>query len=435
MSRLASDARIGLDLAGRSAGLIARQARASVSGRARRRGAGWPHGAQPTVYDPLDPRVVADPYPAYRELLAGGPLHYCRRHDIWVVSRYDDVRAAARAHDSLSSAESVVRLRHRLPMMLTQDRPAHARLRRVLAKDFTGQAMRRRQATVERLTADALDAMLAAGETDAVARLTSPLPVAVIADLLGVPAEDLPDFRRWSDRVVEGFALEAGAGAVGRSGRVLGATMRLHRYLGEQLDLRRREPRDDLLSRLLASADDGELTQDEVFWFALMLLVAGNETTTNLLGSMIVAFAQQPEQFERVRHDPALAAAAVEETLRHVSPIQGFYRTALEDHQVGEATIPAGARVLLLFGAANRDPRRYDDPDSFLVERAPADHLAFGSGIHFCLGAHLARLEGEVVARALAGRVAAIELRGTPAWGENPNLRGPSALPVRLRAQ
>src|SRR3954454_7195314 len=406
----------------------AMHARAGAARTARRLRGNAACGAEPTAFDPLDPAVVADPYPWYSALLRGPAVHHNRRRALWIVSHYDELRTAARAHDVLSSAESVARYRARLPMMLTVDRPEHTRLRRMVARDFTREAMERWRPDIEELARAAVDEMLADGTTDAVARLASPLPVAVIARVLGVPRGDLASFRDWSDRIVEGFGSEPKPGALRANARVIGATVKLRAYISEQV---RNRSGDDLLSRLAAVP---ELSEDELFWFGLMLIVAGNETTTNLLGTMLLAFAEHPEQWAAVRADPELVPAAVEESLRHVAPIQGLYRTAASDYRVGPAAIPAGGRVLLLYGAANRDPRHYPDPDRFLVERNPGDHLAFGSGIHYCLGAHLARLEAVLVLRELAGRVESIELAGEPVWSGNPSLRGLSRLPLRLRS-
>lgn len=409
-----------------AAGQAVMHARAGTQRTVRRLRGDVTCGAEPTSLDPLAAEVVADPYPWYRELLRGGPVHHNRKRALWILSHYDAVRAAARAHDELSSAESVARYRARLPMMLTVDRPEHTRLRRMVARDFTRDAMERWRPSIEVLAREAVDEMLSDGSTDAVARLASPLPVAVIAHVLGVPADDLPDFRRWSDRIVEGFGAEPRPGALASNARVLAATVALRGYLSKQV---RERSGDDLLSKLAAIP---ELTDDELFWFGLMLLVAGNETTTNLLGTMLLAFAENPDQYAKVRADPALVPAAVEEALRHVAPIQGLYRTAQSEYRVGSAAIPAGGRVLLLFGAANRDPRHYPDPDRFLVERNPGDHLGFGTGIHFCLGAHLARLEATIVLQELAGRVERIEPADEPEWSGNPSLRGLARLPLHL---
>jgi cytochrome P450 len=180
--------------------------------------------------------------------------------------------------------------------------------------------------------------------------------------------------------------------------------------------------------------EEGALDATEVFWFSLLLLVAGNETTTNLLGNLLHTLASVPAMWDELRRDPALVPGAIEESLRHDSPIQGFFRTTVADYRVHDAEIPAGDRVLLLFGAANRDPRHYTDPDAFRMDRGAADHMAFGSGIHLCLGAHLARLETAAVLRELAHRVRRLEPAGEPVRGTNPILRGMAALPLTLVA-
>jgi cytochrome P450 len=196
----------------------------------------------------------------------------------------------------------------------------------------------------------------------------------------------------------------------------------------------RREPGDDVISALLASQDGGALDDAELFWLSLMLLVAGNETTTNLIGLVLLSLARDPDAYARLRAEPELIPSAVEEAVRWGSPIQGLYRTPTEDYDVGATTIPAGARVLLLFGAANRDPRVFADPDRFVIDREPNDHLGFGMGIHFCLGAHLARVETRIVLESFVQRVGRLELAGRVVWGDNPTVHGPRHLPLRLEA-
>jgi cytochrome P450 len=433
-----AEARMTLRLTAMNAGIAvwhsragAKRVRRRLASRARfsRRPCG---GAELTRFDPQDPAVQVDPYPAYRALLAGTQLHYNRRRALWYVVRYDDVRAAARAHESLSSAESIAPYRVHIPMLITSDRPEHTRLRRLVTREFTHDAVERQRRAVERLAEEAIDGLLAEGEPDGVRLLASPLPVRVIARVLGIPQADFPVFRDWSDKLVKAFALRRGPAALRDSAEVLGSGIKLYAYMEEQFERLRRSPGDDVLSALIASSDEGELTPDELYWFSFMLLLAGNETTTSLLGTMLLAFADHPDQYARVREDPDLVPSAIEEALRHGSPIQGLYRTAAADHPVGDAYIPAGGRALLLFGAGNRDPRHFADPDTFDVTRNPTDHLAFGSGIHFCLGAHLARIEGQVVLRELIERVERIELAGTPVWNHNASVRGLTRLPVRL---
>ncbi len=384
-----------------------------------------------TDFDPLDPETIKDPYPWYARLLQGDPVQFSRRRRVWIISRYDDVRAAAQAHSVLSSAEGVILLRRGLPMLLTIDRPEHARLRRIAARQFSNQALERRRPVVETIANRAVDGAVEAGEVDAVAEIAMPVPVDVIAELLGVPGADRQRFRAWSDRVVAGFSLAPG-NLVSASISVLPAIFRLHRYFSDTIAARRGDPSDDLLSHLLRSSEEGQMTEEELFWFAFLLLVAGNETTTNLFGSLLLSLATQPEAYERLRNEPELIPSAVEEALRLHSPVQAFYRTALTPYRLGGATIPAGGRVLLAFAAANRDPRKYPSPEAYLVDRNPTDHLAFGSGIHFCLGAHLARMEATAMLRRVSERVERLELSGSPAWTANPALRGIQRFPLRL---
>ena len=189
------------------------------------------------------------------------------------------------------------------------------------------------------------------------------------------------------------------------------------------------------MSRLADPGQADRVTDEELFWFCLLLLVAGNETTTNLLGNMVLALLDHPEQWRLLQERPQLIPSAVEEVLRYDSPVQGFYRTTVRPYTVAGTEIPAGARVLLLFASANRDPRHYDRADDLLVERNPADHLAFGSGIHLCLGAHLARMEGAAVLHSLLERTNGFELAADPIRGTNPNLRGVTTLSVHLFAR
>jgi cytochrome P450 len=348
-----------------------------------------------------------------------------------VLSRYDDVLAGARAHGSLSSAEGVIYIRQPLPMMLTMDPPDHTRLRRIVARGFTPSAVSAWRPLVERLAVEAVDRMLDEGTTDAVSAVASPLPILVIAQILGVPPEDYPQFRDWSDKIVESLAVIDPADVV-RANRTVEGILALQQYMAVLVEERRRAPTDDLLSRLVQPREEGALDATEVFWFSLLLLVAGNETTTNLLGNLLHTLASAPAMWDELRRDPALVPGAIEESLRHDSPIQGFFRTTVADYPLHGVEIPTGARVLLLYGAANRDPRHYADPDVFRVSRGAGDHLAFGSGIHLCLGAHLARLEGAAVLGELVRRVRRIEPAGEPVRNTNPILRGMAKLPLQL---
>ena len=381
------------------------------------------------AYDPLAPEVIDNPYPWYEALRDQSPAYYDDHRDIWVISRYDDVLAAARAHGSLSSSEGITYARAPIPMMITLDPPDHTRLRRLVARDFTPRAIAEWQGVVERRVAECFAELLAHDSVDYMATLAFPLPVTVIAEVLGIPPEDHPQFKQWSDGIVEGFSLTDASESTLVSS-ILGSLNALHQYLSGLFDERRRHPRADLVSRLVDPTQSERVGDDELFWFCMLLLVAGNETTTNLLGNMVLALHEHPDQWRLLREKPDLVPSAVEEVLRFDSPIQGFFRTAFKPYEVAGTEIPVGARVLLLFASANRDPRRYERADELLVDRNPADHLAFGSGIHLCLGAHLARLEGEVVLQALLERTKGFDLAGEPVRGTNPNLRGLLSLPL-----
>ncbi len=385
----------------------------------------------PLSYDPFAADTIADPYPWYRRLQDEAPIYHQDTLGFWVLSRYEDVLAGARAHGRLSSAEGVIYIRQPLPMMLTMDPPDHTRLRRIVARDFTPSAVSAWRPLVERLAAEAVERMLDERTTEAVTAVASPLPILVIAQILGVPPEDYPQFREWSDKIVESLAV-IDAGDVERANRTVEGILALQQYMAALVEVRRRAPAGDLLSRLVQPRAEGALDDSEAFWFSLLLLVAGNETTTNLLGNLLHTLASTPALWDQLRRQPELVAGAVEESLRHDSPVQGFFRTALTPYVVHGVEIPADSRVLLLYGAANRDPRHYPDPDAFRLDRGAADHVAFGSGIHLCLGAHLARLEGAAVLRELVQRVRRLDPAGEPVRGTNPILRGMARLPLTL---
>jgi cytochrome P450 len=433
-------------------------------------------------FDPLDPEVIADPYPSYRWLLREAPVYHDEANALWVLSRYDDVLAATRAPAALSSEQGVAYRRLGLPMMISMDPPDHTRLRSIVSREFTPKSLARWRPIVERLARESVDRLVEDDKADFVAAVASPFPVAVIAEILGVPSEDLPLLRRVSDDFIEGFKIGqetsriaggvmdllsrrsvvtwiSGLGmrhplamrsflavssliiraAEGSGGRWFADLERVPRAVADLQDYcvalvreRQRRPADDLLSKLLAAHPEGQLSDSEIFWFFALLLIAGHETTTSLLSNLLLALLDHPAEWEALRRDPALVPAAVNEGLRYDAPVQGFFRTSITRHAVGDREIPAGERVMLLFGAANRDPRKYPDPDVFRAARNPEDHLAFGGGIHFCLGASLARMEGAAVLGELVRRVRSFELAGPVERTRNPTLRGARRLPLHV---
>lgn len=392
-------------------------------------------GVQETVFDPMDPETAANPYPGYRTLLAGGRLHYNRKRNAFILCRYEDVRAAARNDVLLSNRDGVVRARFEVPVLLNMDRPRHTELRRKALPGFTRGALEGWAPTVDRMAAELVTGLLGDPGSDVVEHLAVPLPMRMIAHILGIPPEDEAFFRHWSNESVRVANVEFSPKGLRQVPGTLNGVRHLHDYFMTQLGKGNLLGADTVLGKLVADAGEGEISHDELFYFALLLLLAGNETTTNLLSTMFLTMSENPDQFELIRSDPRLLAGAVEEQLRYSSPIQNFYRTATQDYPVGDAVIPAGARVALLWGAANRDPREFDDPDRFLATRPVTQHVAFGSGVHLCLGAGLARMEGQAVLRELVNRVQRVEVEGTPRWTTNSSLRGLEELRVRLVAR
>lgn len=397
-------------------------------------------GAVPEIAeDPLDPALTADAPAWWRELHARGPVHYSGRRGFWIISGYEAAEQALRDHETFSSADGVIRTRARLPMMLTMDRPDHARLRRLVARDFTTARVAAMAPRLAELASAAIETMLSTELADAQAQIAAPVPVEVIADVLAIPNADRHQFRRWSDEIVVAMAAGAGGSPLGPralaeyAGTVRSST-RLMSYFYDLIQERRRNPGNDVLSALSHSELEGGLDDRELFWFCLLLLVAGNETTTSLISGLFLALAQRPGIYAQLRTDPEnQIPRAVEEGLRWTSPVQAFFRQTRRKSEVSGVTIPARSRVMISFGAANRDPTRFDDPDEFRLDRPDTPkHLAFGSGIHFCLGAHLARLEAGVILEQLTARVDSIELAGAPRWSRNPSLRQITALPLRL---
>lgn len=389
-------------------------------------------GIAHTGFDPMDPATAADPYPGYRELLAGPRVHYNRRRNIFLLSRFDDVREAARSDSQLSNIDGVVAARFRLPVLLHMDRPRHSDLRKKAQPAFTRGSLAAWEPMVEQLAEELVSDLLASPGADAVERLAVPLPMRMIAHILGVAPEDEPFFRHWSNEAVHVANVQPTFGGIREVPRAINGARHLHAYLMSEFQQGNLLGSDTLLGKLVDEAGEGQISHDELFYLALLLLLAGNETTTNLLSTMFLTMSENPDQFEAVRSDSGLLAGAVEEQLRFSSPIQCFYRTAAADYPVGDVVIPAGSRVALLWGAANRDPRHFEEPDAFRVTRLPAPHVAFGSGIHLCLGAGLARMEGQAVLRQLVNRVDRIEITGEPCWTTNSSLRGLQRLPVTL---
>jgi cytochrome P450 len=396
-------------------------------------------------YRPFSPAVVADPYPWYERLRAESPIHHDAYDDLWVISRYDDVLHVLRDPATFSSAAGMGDLlvggylgRRRAPefvldlagmrLLIASDPPDHTVLRRLVSKAFTPREIMALEPRIRALTEAMVDDLIDAGDAaDLVTQLAYPLPVIVIAELLGIPGERRDDFKRWSDDLVGALS---GTWDPSR-GQFSGLEMFM--YFSEVVAERTRNPGDDLISLLVSRGRDGEAALDpmEIVLFCALLLIAGNETTTNLIGNGAQALFDHPDQARRLRDDPSLVPAAVEEALRYDAPVQALFRATTAAVRIGDVEIPEHARVMVLFASANRDEAHFPTADRFVVDRAPNDHLGFGSGIHLCIGAPLARLEARIVAETMLRRVRRLEPAGEPCRVESFILRGFTSLPVQ----
>ena len=386
-----------------------------------------------------DPAVIADPYPLLRELRETSPVHKTGFSDFWILTRFEDCRAALR-DQRLGSPEPgdeapslLASSRERRPggprSLLFLNPPDHTRIRSLVSRAFTPRRVERLRPAVEAMTDELLDPVAEAGECDLIEALAFPLPANVISELLGVPVDD----RDWLRPIVSDLAatLEPNRqpGEVERAA-VSGA--KLNEYLDDLIDRRRARPADDLLSGLIAASDgEDRLTQQEVATTVSLIYAAGFETTMNLIGNMVHTLMRHPDQLARLRADRSLVPSALDEVLRFEPPVQIDGRYVRAEIEIGGHALPKGHGVLTLLGAANRDPAAVDDPDRFDVGRSEVPMLSFGSGIHYCLGAALARLEGQVVLRALLDRFATwTPLDDNPPWKRRLTLRGLARLPV-----
>lgn len=381
-------------------------------------------------YTPFDADVLADPFPFYARLRDEAPVYYNERIETYVLSRYEHVVAALRDWPTYSSEGFRRGGRGGTAggrTMIFSDPPDHTKLRRLVTKGFTARAIADLEPRVREIAETLVTELLEANEqgaADFVAQIATPLPITVIGLLLGIPPERNEDLKRWSDAMIGGTGLrvdDQGASATRRE---------ILAFFGEVVAERSREPGDDLISTLVTGPEP--LTFRELLKFCTQLLIAGNETTTALIGNWVLALDSHRDELRRLQADPTLVPAAVEEAMRFDSPVQTLDRTTTEAVEVDGVTIPADARVLPLYASANRDPRHYPDADRYVIDRNPKDHVAFGTGIHFCLGAPLARLELRVLADVLFRRVRDFQVSGEVVRTRNPVVRGVLHLPVTI---
>ncbi len=404
----------------------------------------------PFSFDPLSAEFAADPYAVYARMRAVPGLFPFPELDMLLVTRQRDV--AAIVADArlprmpagiLDTAELERRQRqdnfHDMPnharfvqfSMLNSDGEVHDRLRRQVYRMFTPALIAGQRAAIEDYVTRLVSGLVGAGEIDFVAELAVHVPGHVIGHLLGVPEADCTMLRTWSESIVQYFDVDR---SEARKALAEATAAEFAAYLRELKADRLRAPKDDLVTRLVAAEQSGEMSEDEFISTAMLILMAGHGSTIDVLGSGMHALLRFPAEMQRLKSDPRLMPTAVQEMFRFESPLPFFDRYAAEDVEVGGTVYPRGTRFGLLYGAANRDPEQFDAPDSFDVGRTPNRHLAFGGGAHFCLGNHLARLDMDVIFSTLFRTFRSIELAEAPHYKRSLSVRGPKALRLKLQA-
>ncbi len=397
------------------------------------------------------PEAFANPYPLYHAVRAEEPVSFNRLLPGWVAISYDTVAAVLRdprmsarrffPNDPVppgleAVAEELRASRHfRSLWILFLDPPEHTRLRGLVSKAFTPAVVARMRDQIQRLVDSLLDQVQARGEMDLIRDLAYPLPATVISVMLGLPPEDRDRFKSWSDDMAASFTSFAAPDIVDRVRRSQRSQQALADYFHGLVEQRRKRPSGDLLSALVAAEEHADvLSEEELLASCVLLLFAGHETTTNLIGNGLLALLRHPDQLQRLRDEPALIASAVEELLRYDSPVQFTSRVTPDEVELGGKRIPKGELITLMIGAANRDPAQFPDSDRLDLARRDNRHLSFAHGVHFCLGAPLARLEGQIAISTVLRRLPRLRLveQAPPRWGTNLILRGLESFPVRF---
>ncbi len=346
-----------------------------------------------------------DPYPFYRNMRADKPVYFDDTYRIYGVYRYQDVKKVLGDYNLFSSQFGKAFNPEGGPFsesLINQDPPAHTKLRSIVMKAFTPRAVERMESSIQDICNE-LVAGMKKGETDFVKSFTYPLPVTVIAEMIGIPISDMDKFKRWSDTVVGGSPESYADFPT--------AMKEMSDYFMNMIKLRKQDPKDDLISAVIAAEVDGEkLSMIQTLGFLILLLIAGNETTTNLISNAIYVFDQYPGTYETLRNDRSLVPQAIEEVLRYRSPVQSIFRVAKQDVDIAGVTVPSGAVLQPWIGSANHDERVFNNSEKFDIYRKDNRHIAFGEGIHYCLGAPLARLEAKVALNTLLDNFKSIKV-------------------------
>ena len=389
----------------------------------------WERLESGVSYDLTSSAFIEDPYRTYEQLRRKDPVHRMRLIEAWALTRYEDVQDVLADHKRFTNAErNYDYMQYRT--FLDLDPPDHTRLRGLVSKAFTPRAVRELGPRIQELVDELLDAVAGKGRIDLISDFAFPLPVIVIAEMLGVPAQDRTRFREWSDDIALSVNPLLNSEQIER---VQQATEELFEYFEGIIEQRRQAPQNDMISALLAAEEEGDrLTHEELLSTLMLLLVAGNETTRNLIGNGMLALLKNPAQLQRLREHPELLDSAINELLRYDSPVQMDARNAIDDVEIGGKRIAAGQRILAIVGAANRDPQIFANPDELDIGRDEVSHLSFGRGIHYCLGSPLAILEGRIAFTSLLDRFSSIRLASEPVFKDQIVLRGVEELWVEV---
>jgi len=376
-----------------------------------------------------------DPYPLYAQARAASPVfHLPPPFDLFLVFDYDGVKRVLSDHETFSSSVPAPR-----EWFIFWDPPRHTKRRALIAKAFTPRMVASLESRIAAISRSLLDGVVARGEMDLANEYAVPLPMTVIAEMIGMPGGEWARFRAWSDAIVRISytmpGMEAEPGAMDAMAGFYAVTAEMSAYLADMVARRRAEPRDDLLTGLACAEVDGDrLRQEEILGFIQLLVVGGQETTANLIDNAVLCLLENPDQLDLLRRKPELMPGMIEEVLRYRSPLHWTMRAPRRDVELHGQTIPAGKLVLPMIGSANRDAAHFDRADSFDITRNPNPHLAFGYGIHFCLGAALARLEARIALTDVLSRLQQLRRASDEPWEPRKalNVHGPGKLPVRF---